>query len=457
MAADPPSPRDALGGLIRIDVREQLGALRHLGRWIVLGSIVGAVTGTASAVFLYGLALATDAQQAARWLLYLLPIGGLVVGLLYWRIGHTAARGTNLVVESLHDSPPGEVAVERVPLRMTPLVLAGTWVTHLLGGSAGREGTAVQMGASLADGIARLLRLGAGERRLVLVAGVAGGFGSVFSVPLAGAVFALEVQSVGRLRHDAIFPALTASLVGNVVFHLWDLPHDVTPSPELPSVALDPLVLLGVAVAAIAFGLTSALFIELTAGLRGLLGAVVPRVWLRPLAGGAVVVALTLLLGTRDYSGLSLGLIADAFDGGDVLALAFLIKLVLTAITLASGFQGGEVTPLFVMGATLGATLGGPFSEVFGGPVELYVAAGFIGVFAGATNTPLACTVMGIELFGTGALPHLALACVVAYVCSLHRGIYETQRIDTPKLPGSVGPGGTIAGARSRRPRRGRR
>lgn len=443
----------SLGDLLRIDPAEQWAALVHLGRWLVIGSVVGVVSGTASAVFLYGLAVATDAREADPWLLYLLPVGGLVMGLAYAGLGGRARLGNNLVVGAMHDDPETGGPIQHLPLRMAPLVLVGTWVTHLFGGSAGREGTAIQMGASLSDGLSRLLRLRPAERRVVLIAGVAGGFGSVFGVPLAGAVFALEVQALGRLRHDALLPALTASIVGTVTFHLWDLPHDVTPSPELPAIALDPAVLAGVALAAVVFGLVSAMFIELTFGLRELVNRLVPRSWLRPVVGGVVVIALTTALGTQQYLGLSLPLIAEAFETGDVVAWAFLAKLVLTAVTLAAGFQGGEVTPLFVIGATLGAVVGGVLGPVFGGPVELYVAAGFIGVFAAATNTPLACTIMGIELFGAGALPYLAVACVIAYVCSLHRGIYETQRVGTPKVPGPALPHGTTVLDEQRRRR----
>lgn len=327
------------------------------------------------------------------------------------------------------ETPKPDERAGWVPRRLAPLVLLGTWVTHLLGGSAGREGTAIQMPGSLSDGFARAARLPGEDRRLVLIAAVSGGFSAVFSVPLAGAVFGLEVQSIGRIRYDAIVPALTASVVGFVSMHAIGLPHDVTPAVTLPAVELSLLLAGKVALAALVFGLVSVLFSELTDGLKRAFAVLVGGPPLRPFAGGVLVVGLTLLVGSRDYLGLSLGLIDTALTGAPLLWYAFALKLLFTAVTLGAGFQGGEVTPLFVIGATLGATLAGPLDA----PVELLAAVGFVAVFAAATNTPLACTIMGLELFGTGALPYLAIGCVVAYVFSSHRGIYSAQRVDTPK------------------------
>jgi H+/Cl- antiporter ClcA len=419
--------------LVRFEWAEHAGLLRFLARWLVLGSVIGVLAGVSSSVFLYGLLLATDARLTSPWLLFLLPVGGLLIGLVYHYAGSTSAAGNNLILDEIHglaaETPKPDERRRWVPRRLAPLVLVGTWVTHLFGGSAGREGTAIQMSGSLSDAFARLVRLRGEDRRLVLIAAVSGGFASVFSVPLAGAVFGLEVQSVGRIRYDAIVPALTAAMVGNVTFHALDLPHDVTPHDELAAVGLS-LVLLGkVALAALAFGLVSVLFSELVEGLKRAFAVLVSWPPLRPFVGGLLVVGLTFLVGSRDYLGLSLPLIGDAITGADVVWYAFALKLLFTAVTLGAGFQGGEVTPLFVIGATLGATLAG----VLGVPVELLAAVGFVAVFAAATNTPLACTIMGLELFGAGVLPYLAVGCVVAYVFSSHRGIYSAQRVDTPK------------------------
>ncbi|MCU1346011.1 MAG: voltage-gated chloride channel protein [Acidimicrobiia bacterium] len=319
---------------------------------------------------------------------------------------------------------------------MAPLVLVGTWITHLFGGSAGREGTALQMSGSLSDVLARLLRLRPEDRQLLLAAALAGGFGSVFGVPLAGAVFALEVHTIGRLRYDALVPALTASLVGNMVVQGLGYHHEV----RLPlAVSVDTPLLLKVAVAGLAFGLTGAAFAELTEGLSHLMGRLIRWAPLRVALGGAAIVGLAGLFG-RDYLGLSLPLLERGLAGEHLGFSVFALKLLFTAITLGSGFPGGEVTPLFVMGTTLGAALASPLHL----PVPLLAAVGFVAVFAGAANTPLACTIMGAEIFGSAVIAPMAVGCVVAYVFSSHRGIYPTQRIGRAKGAIAIPDGPTL-------------
>jgi H+/Cl- antiporter ClcA len=418
---------EVLRGLLRFDAAEHWRLLRFLLGWVALGTVVGALAGVSSATFLTLLARATDARVEHPWLLGFLPAGGFVVGLAYRYVGGRSSQGNNLILEEVHGVEPDGPAPsgERwVPTRMAPLVLFGTLVTHLFGGSAGREGTAIQMSGSLNDGFARLVGLSGENRRLLLIAAIAGGFGSVFGVPLAGTVFALEVQTSGRLQHDALVPSLTAAIVGERVVHLLDWHHDVTPRIQLPATGVDAATLLKVAVAGLAFGLASALFSELVFGLKGAFAALVRWSPLRPAIGGLVVIALTGIVGTQDYLGLSLPLIADSYVGQVALG-AFALKLLFTTITLGAGFQGGEVTPLFVIGATLGATM----AAVLHVDPALLAAVGFVAVFAGATNTPLACTVMGVELFGTGAFVYLAVGCAISFVFSAHRGIYEAQRV----------------------------
>ncbi len=447
-----------LTDLVRVDWGEHGRLLRALVRWTVIGSVVGILAGASSAVFLYGLQVVTDARLASPGLRYLLPVGGLLMGLAYHHLGGRSAGGNNLVLEEVHGlgdaidgptaptgeagepaptgktgetAPAGEPQERRVPTRLAPLVLIGTWVTHLFGGSAGREGTAIQMSASLADRFGWLIRLRGEDRRLLLIAAISGGFAAVFGVPMAGTVFGLEVRSVGRIRYDALVPALSASLVGHATVGMIGLPHDITPAVTLPETALSLPLVGAIAIAGVAFAATALLFSELTDGLKRLLRVLVPYPPVRPAIGGLAIIGLTAAAGTDDYLGLSLPLIGDALGGAEVVGYAFALKLLFTAVTLAAGFQGGEVTPLFVIGATLGAALAGPL----GVDQALLAAVGFVAVFAAATNTPLACTIMGVELFGAGAFPYLLLGCVVAYVLSGHRGIYLAQRIDSGKDP----------------------
>ena len=414
------------GGALSLDRAEPIATFRTMLRWTLLGAAAGVLSGIASAVFLISLGWATSTRLADPWLIYLLPLAGLAVGWIYSRYAGTAVRGNNLVIEQVNENHAP------IPLRMAPLVLVGTIVTHLFGGSAGREGTAIQMGASLADGLRRLLGLRGDDRRLLLMAGISGGFGSVFGTPLAGFVFGMEVQRVGRIRYEGLIPCLTAAIVGDVVTRALGATH--THYPLLANVELNSELLLKVGAAGIAFGLTSLLFIELTHAVRHVTGQLIRPAPLRLIAGGVALILLTLLVGTHDYLGLSLPLILNSVDGSGVVTFAFLLKLVFTAVTLGSGFLGGEVTPLFVIGSTLGFTLG----RLLGIDPAWLAGIGFVAVFAGASNTPMASMLMGIELFGGGSPLYIAVACFVAYLASGHRGIYVTQRVETPKAHGLI-------------------
>lgn len=411
-------------GLVRLDGIEQVRVVAHLVRWVVLGAVVGVLAGASSAVFLESLSWATNARLDHPWLLLLLPVGGLAVGLVYHYLGGRSGGGNSLIIDEIHEPTAW------VPRRMAPMVYIGTVLTHVFGGSAGREGTAIQMSGSLTDLFSRLVRLDPDDRRLMLIAAIGGGFGAVFGVPLAGCVFGLEVQAVGRMRYDALIPALSASLVGDLVVRGLGVTH--TPQPHLADVHLTAVLTGKVMVAALAFGLASIVFTELTHGFTRAFASTIRWAPARPLVGGIGIIALTYIVGTRDYLGLSVPLITKATAGGvGIVAGAFALKLLFTSFTLGAGFKGGEVTPLFVIGATLGVTMG----RLLDVPIPLMAAIGFVAVFAGAANTPLACTIMGVELFGGGGVVLFAVACVVSYIFSSHRGIYGTQRIASSKGP----------------------
>ncbi|WP_058304546.1 voltage-gated chloride channel family protein [Gorillibacterium timonense] len=400
-----------------------IAAGRFLLKWLVLGGIVGMLTGSAAALFLAALDRATDARLSHPWLLLFLPLGGAVVSYLYGKIGGDSSKGNNLILDQIHG---GE---GRVPLRMAPLVLFGTVVTHLFGGSVGREGTAVQMGGSLAEGLGTVVRLNAADRRLILMCGIASGFGAVFGTPLAGAMFGMEVLAIGLLRSEGLVPCLIASLVGDIVTRAWGIQHHLYQVSEVP--AITGPVMLKVAVASVAFGLAGLLFSESTRWLKALYTKLIPYAPLKSFVGGLVIIALVYIGGTRDYLGLGLPLIEEAFKG-DAPTFAFLWKSLYTSLSLGAGFQGGEVTPLFVIGSTLGSTLAGLLQV----SVPFLAALGFVAVFSGAANTPIACFIMGVELFGAGFLPYLFIACAVSYLFSGHTGIYLSQRIGTAKTTG---------------------
>jgi H+/Cl- antiporter ClcA len=401
-------------------------------KWLAVLLPMGAVIGSASAFFLWSLDALTRVRFDHPWLLWLLPVGGLAVGLLYHHCGKTAGGGNNLLIDEIHQPGAG------VPRRMAPLILLGTLLTHLFGGSAGREGTALQMGGGIAATFARILKLDAASVRLLLMAGVAAGFGSIFGTPIAGAVFALEVLVIGRMQYDALLPCFIASLVADWTCGAWGIGHTHY-HVDVPSAGARPdLLLFGkVVLAAVAFGLAGALFSWSSHRLAEVFKRFIPRPELRPVAGGLLVIGLFFLSGTPDYLGLGvLGNRPDAitlpamFTSMEIPAGAWIWKLVFTVVTLSAGFKGGEVTPLFFIGAALGNSL----AIAMGAPVDLFAALGFVAIFAGATNTPLASTLLGMELFGAGNGLYLATACIVAYRFSGHSGIYSSQRLAVPKF-----------------------
>lgn len=410
------------------DVREFVRISRYLAKWTLLAGFLGLLAGFASAVFLVGLDWVTQLRNAHPWLLYLLPLAGLAMGLFYWLLAPDLERGSNLLLDEIHEPNQG------VPLKLAPTILVATWVSHLFGASVGREGTAIQMGGSLASGIARVLRLGHHDLRVLLMAGIAAGFGSVFGTPLAGMVFGMEVLALGRLRYDGLIPCLVGSCVGDAacrwLTHQWHYQHSHFAVTTVPP--LDAILVGKVLIASIAFAMISIAFTEMQHGVKRIFERWVGWPPLRYVIGGLGVIGFASLFGD-DYLGLSLPLLRRSFEPAGVPSLAFLGKLVFTAWTLGAGFKGGEVTPLFIMGATAGYTLGG----ILGVPPDYLAALGFVAVFAAAANTPIACTLMGLELFLTSVpiehAPVFALACISAYFWSGHRGIYVAQRVHVAK------------------------
>ena len=395
-------------------------------QWVGLGALVGIATGIASAIFLLALERATGFRTKHEVIVYALPIAGLVLGSIYERWGTSIKGGNNLVLDTIHDG------AEQIPLRMAPMVLVGTVLTHLFGGSAGREGTAVQMGASLADAISHRLGVSRETRTQLLAAGVAGGFGSVFGTPIAGALFGLEVVCIGRMEYAALLPALVAAIVGDLVTRHLGVVH--TAYPVVPYVELTPLVLGKLAVVGVAMALATIAFVELTHRLKHLMERRIPRLPLRMFVGGCAVVIMWKCIGTSDYLGLGVPMILRAFSDPRLPAYAFAAKLVFTAVTLSSGYLGGEVTPLFFVGATLGSVL----ARVLGLPIELGAGLGIAAVFGAAANTPIALSIMAVELLGAGAFPHVVIVTVVAYLLTGHRGIYPAQRIVRRKHGGRL-------------------
>ena len=399
---------------------ELASVILGLMKWLAIGWAIGILTGSSSAALLATLEWATAWRESHAWILLLLPLGGLLSGLIYHYLGRSVEAGNNLLLAQIHD--PRTI----IPLRMAPLVLVGTTIAHLFGASAGREGTAVQMGAALADRATQILRLPGAQRRMVLMAGMSGGFGSVFGTPLAGMLFGLEVLAVGKLRYDGLFVCAIASIVGDRVTLAWGLHHQVYSIPIVPTLSLWGL-LTAIGVGAI-FGLTAWLFAALTHQISSYFKAQIAYPPLRPFVGGLIVAIAIALLGTTKYIGLGIPTIVSAFTT-QLPPWDFAAKIGFTALSLGAGFKGGEVTPLFYIGATLGNAIA-PLTLL---PAPLLAGMGFVAVFAGAANTPLTATLMAIELFGVPAGIYAGIACICSYLCSGHTGIYRAQQVDASK------------------------
>lgn len=412
---------------------EQIFIFSHLLRWTLIVIPVSILAGSLVALFLWLLDAATRFRFAHPWLLFFLPLAGIFIYYLYKYAGRNSEAGNNLIMDEIHEPGGG------VPARMAPLVLITTVITHLFGGSAGREGTAVQMGGSAAQYVARKLKLSGEDVKILLMTGIAAGFGAVFGTPVTGAIFAMEVLALGSISYKALLPCFIASVLSDIVCTGWGTKHTgyhIEIMQDLSARScffhFDFHLLIIVILAGIFFGLASLFFVELSHSIKEYCNRYIKIKWLIPMIGGGTIIGLTYLLGTTDYLGLGVinpdknaVSILSCFHEGGATSFSWIWKILFTAITLSTGFKGGEVTPLFFIGAALGNTI----ASLTGAPVDLMAGLGFVAVFAGATNTPIACTMMGVELFGGQNVLYFGVACFTAYYFSGHTGIYQSQRV----------------------------
>ena len=389
-------------------------AWRNRFVWLGLALLVAVLAGSSAALFLAVLDWLTNYRNENKQLIYFLPLAGLLVGWLYQRFGGLSGRGNNQILDEFHFRRGG------VPWVMAPLVLVGTWLTHAFGGSAGREGTAVQMGASLAYVLSEKLKLARRHRRAMLLLGMAGGFAAVFGTPMAGAVFAIEVLGKGQHRYRHLLPALVTAWAAHAVCLAWGIEH--TPFALQNPLNIAPASLFALLAAALAFGLAARLFSSLGHFFSGQLSRWLPNLPLRAFTGGLLLSLIFWITQNDRYLGLGVPVILEAFDQ-PLPWYDFLAKTLYTTFTLGAGFKGGEVTPLFFTGATLGSSL----SALLPLPTDWLAALGLVAVFAGATNSPLACAILGAELFGWMLFPIVLPVCWLAVWVSGNQGIYSSQ------------------------------
>ena len=397
--------------------------------WLVLLIIlVSIVAGAASALFLTLLDVAIAIHHQYTSLLFLLPVAGVVLVWCYQKWGKNAGQGNHLLLDEVHELQG------KVPLRMAPLVLFGTLITHLFGGSAGREGTAVQMAGSLAAWISRHFHVPKNFHRILLLSGIAAGFASVFGTPWAAAIFAIEIPVRGSWQWRYVLATLLAAMVGHVTCLAWGIDHT---NYRYSGLSFDGFhqwsgwEICCVIIAGIACGLVSRFFVWMAHASQHLFEKITRFPLLRPFIGGVCIILLTWAIGSRDY--LSLGVIStdggvsilSSFSQGGATQWSWFWKIIFTVVTLGCGFKGGEVTPLFFIGAALGNLLGVSLDQ----SVALFAGIGMIAVFAGAANAPLACAILGIELFGPHFVAAFALACLCSFFVSGKASIYKTQKL----------------------------
>ena len=390
-------------------------------KWTALGASAGAIVGTAGAAFAYCLQLVTDFRTAHPLLVLGLPLAGLLIVFLYHSAGIRESRGTNLVLASIRTDEP-------IPFAMAPLIFAGTVLTHLFGGSAGREGAALQLGGSIAQNLARRLRLSSGSRRLLTMCGMSACFSALFGTPMSAAFFAMEVISVGIMHYSALVPCAVASVTAAYLSRLLGIAPARFSVSGIPSVFSIPTMLRVFALAALCAGV-SILFCVVLKYTSAFYASCFTSSYLRAVCGGILVAVFAMILRSQDYLGAGTQIIARAF-AGEAVPLAFLLKIIFTAITLEAGFKGGEIVPTFFIGATFGCTAG----SLLGLNPSFAAAVGMLCLFCGVTNCPITTLFLSLELFGAQGLLWYFLATAVSYMLSGYFSLYSKQKIMYSKV-----------------------
>jgi len=382
-------------------------------RRVGLSLACGLFVGSATAAFLASLNWVTDFRTTHPGIMWLLPLGGLGIGWMYHHFRSRGNSGVTAVLEEIN-SP-----TTPLPTRMAPMILGGTLLTHLVGGSAGREGTAVQMAAAISDQLCRVIPLSGSERRRLLIAGAGAGFGAAIGAPIAGAIFGMEFRQVGKFEPIAIVDSIIASGIATVTVGWWGIHH--TPYPRFAGhFQFKHLII--TATLAVAFGLAARFFVAISHGVQWISKRMIQWPPLRPLVGGTLL-AVVMTSGHRsEYAGLGIPTILHALNDPSPWVTP-IIKVGLTALTIGTGFKGGEFMPLVFVGATLGSAMG----SLIPGMVPILSRTGFAAVFGAAANTPLACTIMAVELFGISFAPYAFVGCFFAYFAAGNKGIYGGQ------------------------------
>ena len=395
---------------------EKLQQLKISLKWIVFAAISGTAVGLIGTLFHFCLAGVTHSRAERPWLIWLLPFGGLLIIGAYRLLQHEKDSGTNLVLSSIHSG-------DRLPLRMAPLVFLSTLITHLLGGSAGREGAALQMGGSIGSAIGRRFGFDEKDRNIMTMCSMSAAFSALFGTPMAAAIFSMEVVSVGIMHYSALVPCVIASLIACAVASRLGVPAEAFPLDTIPPLTVGNGA--RVIVLASLCALLSILFCVLLHQSERLYHKYFPNPYLRIFAGGCIVILLTLLTGSQRYNGSGIELIVHCMEGGAATPEMFALKMLFTATTLGAGYKGGEIVPTFCIGAAFGCL----FGSLTGFAPSLCTAVGMTALFCGVTNCPVSSLLISFELFGYEGMPYFLLTVAFSYMLSGYHGLYHSQKI----------------------------
>lgn len=385
-------------------------------KWIIFSILSGLIIGTIGSAFYYCIKLVTSIRQETPWMLFFLPLGGLLIVGLYQLFKDENDTGTNLVLSAIHSN-------EEIPLKMAPLIFLSTLITHLFGGSAGREGAALQIGGSIGGSLGRLFRFNEKDKHIMIMCGMSAAFTALFGTPMAAAVFSIEVVSVGIMHYSALVPCVISALVSQAVASYFGITADAFPLEHLPAFSLKHAIL--IALLAILSALVSILFCIILHQSDFLYKKFFKNRYLRVFAGGILVILMTLLVGNQDYNGSGIAVIERCMKGDFIPGYAFLLKMIFTALTLGAGYKGGEIVPSFFIGGTFGYL----FASLSGFSPPLCIAVGMTSVFCGVTNCPITSLLISFELFGYEGMPFFLLAVALSYMLSGYYGLYLSQKI----------------------------
>lgn len=385
-------------------------------KWVIFSILSGAVVGTIGTLFYFGMTVANLIRAKNPWIIWLLPIGGLLIIGAYHLLHDEKDTGTNLVLSAIHSG-------DRLPLRMAPLIILSTLITHLFGGSAGREGAALQLGGSIGNGLGRLFRFDEKDKHIMIMCGMSAAFSALFGTPMAAAIFSMEVVSVGIMHYAALVPCVIASLVAHKIASSFDVAAETFTISVIP--AFNTANAVKISILAILCAAVSILFCIILHQTEFLYKKFLRNPYLRVFVGGCIVIALTLLVGDQTYNGTGMNYIEEIMHTGTVIPLAFLLKMIFTAATLGAGYKGGEIVPTLFIGASFGCLVG----NIMGFSPTLCAAVGMVSVFCGVTNCPISSLLISFELFGYDGMPYFLLSVAFSYMLSGYYGLYHSQKI----------------------------